>query len=421
MTSIERLMLSYDGAEVASVERTAEDFTSLALTYTDSWRSRADAFPISLRFPLDVAHHEGPDVYIWLMNLLPEDETLKIVGALLDISDIDVLGLVARMGGDLPGALVAHNVETPQRKRQPRYHEWTDAELAAAIRSLPERPLLAGEEGVEMSLAGQQNKLPVFQLHDGRLALPLDGHPSTYILKPASKRLPASVENEAFCLKLAVACGLNAAAVSIGQVEDLKYLLVRRYDRRIERDKVVRLHQEDLCQSLGYPPYRKYEWNGRIRQRGPSAADFFTAVSQGHRTLPNRLALLDMVIFNIVCCNVDSHAKNYSILLADRDGPIVAPLYDVMCGEIYPDVTTNLPQKIAGKNRGNYLEARHWDQFAREMGIAGPQVIRRVRRICESVEAHADAIADVIGRSPLLDEIAAIVTKRSRALMAGLK
>ena len=74
---------------------------------------------------------------------------------------------------------------------------------------LPATPFLVGERGVSMSLAGVQEKLPVLVNEDGRISILIDGTPSTYIIKPDSRRLAGNVENEAFCLALAQACGLK--------------------------------------------------------------------------------------------------------------------------------------------------------------------------------------------------------------------
>ncbi|MDH0873325.1 MULTISPECIES: hypothetical protein [Agrobacterium] len=63
---------------------------------------------------------------------------------------------------------------------------------------LPAKPFLVGERGVSMSLTGVQVKLPVFVDEGDTISIPVDGTPSTHILKPDSKRLAGSVENEAF-------------------------------------------------------------------------------------------------------------------------------------------------------------------------------------------------------------------------------
>ena len=70
--------------------------------------------------------------------------------------------------------------------------------------ALPARPLLAGERGPRLSLAGAQSKVPVV-LVDDAVALALPGQPTTHILKPPIPRFPATTENEAFAMRLAAA------------------------------------------------------------------------------------------------------------------------------------------------------------------------------------------------------------------------
>jgi serine/threonine-protein kinase HipA len=421
--TVDRLVLWFEGSVVAELARTAADFTSLRLAYDPDWITRSNAFPISMRFPLRGPAYEGPEIFAWFLNLLPEGEPLVTIGHVLRISDLDVLGLMDRMGGDLPGALVLRRHDQPFMPGKPRVQIWDEAGLARDIRRLPERPLLVGEEGVQMSLAGQQEKLAVVKQADGRLALPLDGYPSTHILKPSSKRLRGSVDNEAFCMQLAATCGLRAAEVEIGRAQDQAYLLVRRYDRVVTGERISRLHQEDLCQALALPPYRKYEWNARVRMHGPTIADLFTAVSIGPRTLPNRLALLDMLIFNVLCCNVDAHAKNYS-LLHQAATPTVAPLYDVMCAAVYDGVTLNLSQKIAGKQRGDHIYGRHWTRLGKDIGMSGPQVRRRVRtlshKVLEEITPLAERLRSVIGQGVIIEEVADAIKARCSRILANL-
>lgn len=421
--AVPALTFWYEGRAVADIERTGPEPGDLRLLYHEAWNGAAGAFPISVRFPLGSPVEDGAALYFWLMNMLPEDDALRIVGMNIDVADIDVLAMVAAMGGDLPGALVARKQGEPWMPGRPHRRIWSEPELARDIRRLPQRPLLMGDEGVQMSLAGQQAKLPVILLEDGRLALPLDGEPSTHILKPSSAQLHASVENEAFCMRLAQRCGLDAADVAIGHAEDLTYLLVRRYDR-IDADAVVRrLHQEDLCQALGLPPYRKYQWNGRVRMAGPSAADLFSAISSGPFAAPNRIAMLDGFIFNVLVCNVDSHAKNHSILHQSR-GARMAPLYDVMCGAIYDEVTRNLPQKIAGKQRGDHIYGRHWSRFATEVGL-GPAAVRRrvaalASRVLGEVPELATGMSAEVTMPATVAQIADAIMMRCRRMLANL-
>jgi serine/threonine protein kinase HipA of HipAB toxin-antitoxin module len=43
--------------------------------------------------------------------------------------------------------------------------------------------------------------------------------------------------------------------------------------------------------------------------------------------------LLDMVIFDLIACNTDVHAKNDPIMIK-AGGASPAPLYDVVCGQV---------------------------------------------------------------------------------------
>jgi serine/threonine-protein kinase HipA len=86
---------------------------------------------------------------------------------------------------------------------------------------------------------GAQSK-KVVAVIDGQIMLPVGGAASTHIIKPASDRLTASVENELLCMRLAAALGIPTAEVSYGEAEGGPYLLVRRYDRSIGDDGMVR-------------------------------------------------------------------------------------------------------------------------------------------------------------------------------------
>jgi serine/threonine-protein kinase HipA len=162
----------------------------------------------------------------------------------------------------------------------------TSEQLARLLKELPRRPLMAGEDGVRLSLAGAQDKIAVHVAGD-QISLPLGGTPSTHILKPAIDHYQGIVFNEAFCMNLAHAIDLNAAKIEIRKVEDIDYLLIERYDRRAVAAPsgapglLEREHQEDFCQALGVVPENKYQNEG-----GPGPA-----IPQDHcacETLPRK-------------------------------------------------------------------------------------------------------------------------------------
>jgi serine/threonine-protein kinase HipA len=185
----------------------------------------------------------------------------------------------------------------------------------ALLDELPRRPMMAGRDGVRLSLAGAQDKLPV--VFDGqRIGLPTGGQPSTHILKPAiSARASVqdSVFNEGLCLALAQAMGFPTAQARIFGVQGRQVLLVARYDRRVGADgQPVRIHQEDFCQALGVVPEMKYQNEG-----GPDLKACFDLLRKVTRpSAPQVLRFLDAVVFNALIGNHDAHAKNFSLLYA---------------------------------------------------------------------------------------------------------
>jgi serine/threonine-protein kinase HipA len=407
------LPLFAGGRLVATVE-TAGDGPHLR--YDETWLAAPDAFSISLTMPLTAAGH-GPDVAVpWLMNLLPEGEPLRAMTRALGVARDDILGLIAELGRDLAGALT---IGAPHPGEAPGFLSLAQAgDLERIIEELPAKPFLVGEDGVSMSLAGAQEKLPLAR-SDGGLAIPVNGAPSTVILKPDNPRLAGSVQNEALCMVLARRCGLPVAPVTTGVAGKRSYLLVERYDRALDGGQVVRLHQEDFCQALGRPPAAKYEHN-RSGMKGPSLAEIFALV-RAHMTARETTRLLDAVIFNIAIGNVDSHAKNYSVLLGPGR-PTLAPLYDLMSGLAWANITQNHAQDVGGQQRGRHMYARHWRRMAEAAGLAGPATVRRVIQVAERVVAELPAASAEVAAMPaggaMLDRFVGEIGARARLVAA---
>jgi serine/threonine-protein kinase HipA len=358
-----------------SVATIVADGDGTRLRYSDDWQAAPDRFPVSLGMPVGNQPYGDGLVLPWLMNLLPEGEPLRAMTRVLGAAPEDVLGLIAETGTDLAGALSIAPTKSPGTAG---YREVPDAgALERIITDLPARPFLVDEDGVSMSLAGAQDKLPV-ALRGDLIAIPVNGAASTHILKPDNPRLIGSVQNEALCMILARRAGLGVAPVTTGMAGDRSYLLVTRYDRVIEPDAVRRIHQEDFCQALGRAPAAKYEFNG-TGTRGPSIADLF-AVVRTHMTARDITQLLDAVILNIAIGNVDSHAKNYSVLLRSQEA-IFAPLYDLMTGLAWDGITQNHAQAIGGQRRGRHIYGRHWRRMAEACGLAATATVRRVEQV----------------------------------------
>jgi len=405
--------IHYEGRRVATI---SADGQATRLAYDDSWLVSEDRFPVSLAMPIRPEPYDDALVLPWLMNLLPEGEPLRAMTRALGAAPEDALGLIAQTGSDLAGAL---SMAPQPTQGEPAYRVISDADaLERILNELPARPFLVGEDGVSMSLAGAQEKLPVAVIN-GKIAVPTNGAPSTYILKPDNPRLSGSVQNEALCMVLARRIGLNVAPVTTGIAGGRSYLLVERYDRAGTGGAVRRLHQEDFCQALGRAPAAKYEFNG-TGTRGPSIADMFDLVRQ-HMTARDITRLLDAVIFNIAIGNVDSHAKNYSILLG-AGAPQLAPLYDLMTGLAWVNITQNHAQAIGGQRRGRHIYGRHWRRMAEAAGLAARGTIQRVEqvtaRLLRELPAAVEEVAAMPAGATMLDLFAKEIGERASEVRA---
>jgi serine/threonine-protein kinase HipA len=370
----------------------------------------AGGAPLSCSLPLGDREHDR-EAQAFFANLLPEGEARTLVARRLGVSAGNDFGLLYAIGGDCAGAVTllppgASPDDLPVRAEV----RWLDEPaLAAALDELPRRPLLADpDEGIRLSLAGAQDKLPVV-VRDGRIGIPLGRTPSTHIVKTPIARFDDTVANEALCLDLARALGLTAASAEVRQADGREFLLVERYDRRHAPDgHVDRIHQEDLCQALAIPPQLKYESEG-----GPGLADCFGVLSDSStEPATDRLALVDAVTLNFLLGNHDAHGKNFSLLL-DGAGVRLAPLYDLVSTAVYPGLDRKMAMAIGGEYRPDYVRRRHVERFAEQTRLGAAAVRRRVLRLTERARAEAPGAVDRIGPRHVLGRVVETIDQRA--------
>jgi serine/threonine-protein kinase HipA len=335
------------------------------------------------------------------------------------VSGQNDFALLDHIGSECAGAVTFLELGQPLRQSSSGGDvEWlSDEGIVAILEELPRRPMLAGRNGLRLSLAGAQDKLPV-TVDGNRIGLPRDGTASTHILKPLISALEDSVTNEGFCLALAEVVKLRAARLQVRSIGGLRFLLVERYDRLINpQDSIQRLHQEDFCQALSVVPEMKYQSEG-----GPGLAQCFDLVRRATRpSAPQVLRLFDYVVFNTLIGNHDAHAKNFSLLYTDKT-PVLAPLYDTLSTAVY--LTPRMAMKLGSKYKFSEVQARHWDQFAEAAGLAKSQTRKRILELARMLPkiAHQLQSAPDSGFSghPLVESMIRVIEHRSALTVRGL-
>lgn len=302
-----QLSVRLHGEPLGILEQTLSG--KMRFTY-DSSASQA----ISVGMPIQTESYDDLRCEAYFGGLLPESEDArKAIAKRFGISYSNSFALLKAIGYDCAGAISMYEVDdqiSPQRNFPLEGKIVSENELYDHIKALPENPLFIDFEGLRLSLAGVQDKAAVCIINN-QIALPDHGCPTTHILKPAIKRFEGIIENEYLCLKIASHIGLPVPSVEIRQVKDIQYLLIKRYDRKIENNQVERIHQEDFCQALGIVSSRKYQNEG-----GPGFKECFDLLNNATQPAIDRNFLISAVIFNYLICNMDAHGKifPYSII-----------------------------------------------------------------------------------------------------------
>ena len=379
----------------------------LRFRYDTHWLEHSGVVALSQSLPLQVEAFDDRVCRPFFAGLLPEGELRRRIAQQCQLSQANDFSLLAAIGGDCAGAV---SLTPEDQAPEPAEVEWLEpTQLITLLAELPHRPMLAQREGLRLSLAGAQDKLPVV-VEGQRFGLPKGSAASTHILKPAIAAVDDSVTNEAFCMALAKRMKLRVADTQILMAADQRVLLVGRYDRyRADDGAWSRLHQEDFCQALAVLPDLKYQNEG-----GPDLQACFSLLRRATRpSAPEVIRLLDAVIFNALIGNHDAHAKNFSILYQQQRG-ILAPLYDLLCTAVYPTLTDKMAMKVGSKYRLSEVQVRHWEQLAKGAGLSGAQTKKRVAGIAKQLPSCARGLQTeaLYSGQPLVERIISLIEQR---------
>lgn len=386
----EALAIWLSGTDVALIE---QERGRLRLAYTED---ALDRFPLgspllSLSLPLTSRRYPQGVVRAFLDGLLPEGDARRALADDFDLVASDTFGLVRALGRDCAGALVIqpHDDPPPPQPTTLTAEPLSEADIAELVGNLRDAPL--GVSGnVRISLAGMQEKLLLTRMPDGSWGRPVAGTPSTHILKPEHASYPNTVENEAFCMRMAKHLGLPVAGVETTTIGGRRLIVVERYDRVVAPDgRVDRLHQEDFCQALGIHPEKKYQEDG-----GPSLHSL-GEVLQAAAGPESLEMLLRGVTLNVLVANGDAHGKNFA-LLHTRSGALeLAPLYDLMSTLSYGD--DRLAMYVDDVRRTDRVtadrivsEATKWGMSRRRASEVVEDLLARVPEAAEAARRETD-------------------------------
>ena len=408
----QRLNIWLNGIPVGYWDATAASNT---LTYFDEWRGDELGRPLSLSLPFQPgnAPHRGPVVENYFDNLLPDSDRIRRrIARRFRTEGTEPYHLLAAIGRDCAGAIqLLPTDEAPTDLFSINCEPLDEHGVAALLRhTLSDQPLGQGDDAddLRLSIAGAQEKSALLW-HQGQWHRPLGSTPTTHIMKlplglvgAMRADMRTSVENEWLCSRIIQRFGLPIAPCEIAQFEDMKVLVVERFDRRLAADGswIIRLPQEDFCQATGTSPLHKYQADG-----GPGISKIMEILLGSEQPEQDRLNFFKAQVVFWLLAATDGHAKNFSIVHLPGSRYRATPLYDVLSAHpiIGSGANKVAPQRaklaMAVRGKQNHynlqrIQRRHWLAHAAQVGlgaVAAEMVIEEVLAAVDDVVASSFA------------------------------
>ena len=372
---------------------------------------------LSLRFPVRQLPYSGKDVVTYFQNLLPTGDLKRRVVQQLGFTVGNDFALTSELCHEMFGAFRAfppglESIGTGDTR------ELNDAELRNILAAMAINPMLTRVEGYRFSLSGEHVKLAI-QVDDERMYLPLGHQWSTHIVKPAYPDRRESLENEAFCMSLAKAVGMQVANTVFKQGPS-NYLLIERFDRTHQDGEVKPYHAEDFNQVMLLPPERAFQ-----REGGLSAAEC-VQVLRDYSVQPaaDIKQLLRWLVFNFLIGNGHASAKQLALLYGDR-GPRLSPFFGLSSTHVYAEFNPNLAMAIGHEERPDWLIPNRWREFAELAGIRPQYVLQQLEAITvevvEVVRAVESRWQQENGYAAITGSIRQLIERRARQLVVSLQ
>jgi serine/threonine-protein kinase HipA len=418
----QRLAIWMNGIQVGCWEKfRGED----GLQYLPEWIADEQGRALSLSLPFTPGNQlwRGNVVRDYFDNLLPDSENIRRRLAMrYHAKSLEPFDLLAELGRDCVGAIQLLNVdEQPADLYSVNFRPLSETEIASTLRNtsatLPGRQDNADD--LRLSIAGAQEKTALLW-HEAQWCLPEGNTPTTHIFKlplglvgNMQADMSTSVENEWLCSLILEHFGIPVAKSQIAQFDDQKALVVERFDRRWSSDRqwIVRLPQEDMCQALGVSPLRKYQADG-----GPGITDIMEILSHSEQAERDREVFFRAQILFWLLAATDGHAKNFSIAVEPQSRYRLTPLYDVLSA--WPVIgpgnrhiswqRCKLAMSVRGS--GNYyhlnrIQRRHWINHGELTGLG-----------CSQVESMME---EIISRTPeVIERVSALLPDSFSAELA---
>ncbi len=337
-------------------------------------------------------------------NLLPEGVLRDLIASQTGVKPEREFFLLARLGEDLPGAVIARPLEPVviDELEEP---------------GISDQPLAEMADGLRFSLAGVQLKFSALRSDRG-LTIPVHGTGGDHLVKLPDNRYENVPANEYWTMSWAREAGLQVPPcelVDVGAIHGLPPEIASREKLafaipRFDRTPGGRIHIEDFAQVLAISPDDKYR------------AFNYETIARILLATCGRKAVTEFVgrlVFTVISGNADMHLKNWSLRYPDGLQAELAPAYDLVSTIQYPETSTRLALRFARSKRFEDVDRSGFRRLARKLGLSEPELedeaMLFASRIVEAFHHLRERVAPPAGYRDRLRE-----HTRRVPLLAGL-
>lgn len=295
-----------------------------------------------------------------LSNLLPEGVLRTWMAQSLKVHVDNEFPLMAHMGGSLPGGMIASPIGAGQLPVWALDHR----EQVEAIQ------VDVGHQQNKFSLAGVQMKFSSVRNRDGRFNIGTDANNDSWIIKTPSTVHKFVPYNEFSAMRLAEAVNVDIPEIKLVDLSDLDNLPdIQLPDeqhayaiKRFDRDNGKRIHTEDFAQIFQVYAHDKYK-----KHNYEQIADALYLYS--HQALKDVQQMARRLLVNILLANGDAHLKNWSVIYANPQRPMLSPAYDIVSTIPYVKGETEFALNMAKTKNWYQVNMASFEAWSNRVGI----------------------------------------------------
>lgn len=315
----------------------ARTYSGYSVEWAVAHAGARDAHALSCQLPVGLEAFEAPTWPVFLIDMLPQgfgrEELLRRIKLPPTAAEgADWRLLMAGAGNTIGNLRVKEAAEWLEQNSGPA-RGFTDDEVAARSEDFAEYLashglFVAGSSGVQ----GEWPKVLLTRAEDGLLyldhTLPDQRAREHYIVKfgrGTNVDLARILRHEAPYMRLAEFVGLRVHAPL--ELKE-RALFIRRFDRVLVNQAVVRLAQESIATLTGMPGF------GAVPSHEQVCREIIRRCTDPQREL---LEYIKRDVANIALRNTDNHARNTAVQRDFQGGVRLTPLYDFAPMYMHPD------------------------------------------------------------------------------------